>query len=87
MAVCELVVVACLLVGAHTVTLIICKNLFRPMTASWTDIASVSVLSIAKGWYIAIARKDGFDILIPYSNRLKTAILAYRGYLDRDDEP
>ena len=89
MAACELVVILCLLVGSYTVTLtrecITCKNLFRPMTASWSDIASVSVVSIAKGWHISIKRKDGFDVLIPYSDRLKTAILAYRGFLDRDD--
>ena len=90
MAACELVVIACLLVGSYTVTLtrecITCKNLFRPMTAAWSDITSVSVLYIVKGWYISIKRKDGFDVLIPYSDRLKAAILTYRGYLDRDDK-
>ena len=91
LAACELVVILCLLVGAYTVVLtkegITCKNLFRPMTAAWSDIASVSVLHFAKGWYISITRKDKFDVLIPYSQALKTAILAYRGYLDRDDKP
>ena len=91
LAACELVVILCLLVGAYTVVLtkegITCKNLFRPMTAAWSDIASVSVVHLAKGWYISITRKDKFDVLIPYSDRLKAAILAYRGFLDRDDKP
>ena len=91
MAACELVVILCLLVGAYTVVLtkegITCKNLFRPMTAAWSEVASVSVVPVAKGWYICITRKDKFDVLIPYSQALKTAILAYRGFLDRDDKP
>lgn len=91
LAACELVVIACLLVGAYTVVLtrdgITCKNLFRPMTAAWSDIASVSVVHFAKGWDISITRNDGYGVLIPYSDRLKAAILAYRGYLDRDDKP
>ena len=91
MAACELVVILCLLVGAYTVVLtkegITCKNLFRPMTAAWSDIASVSVVCVTQGWYICITRKDKFDVLIPYSQALKTAILAYRGFLDRDDKP
>ena len=90
-AACELVVILCLLTGAYTVTLtregITCKNLFRPMTATWADITSVSVLHFAQGWYISITRKDGFDVLIPYSDRLKTAILACRGFLEGDGKP
>ena len=91
LAVCGLVIITCILVGSYTVILtregITCKNLFRPMTAAWSDIASVSVVHFAKGWDISITRKDGYGVLIPYSDRLKAAILAYRGFLDRDDKP
>ena len=91
LAVCGLVIITCILVGAYTVVLtregITCKNLFRPMTAAWSDIATVSVVHFAKGWDISITRKDGYGVLIPYSDRLKAAILAYRGFLDRDDKP
>ena len=91
LAVCGLVIITCILVGSYTVILtregITCKNLFRPMTAAWSDIATVSVVHFAKGWDISITRKDGYGVLIPYSDRLKAAILAYRGYLDRDDKP
>ena len=91
LAVCGLVIITCILVGSYTVILtrdgITCKNLFRPMTAAWSDIATVSVAHFAKGWDISITRKDGYGVLIPYSDRLKAAILAYRGYLDRDDKP
>ena len=91
LAACELVVILCLLVGSYIVILtrdgITCKNLFRPMTAAWSDIASVSVVCVTQGWYISITRKDGYGVLIPYSHRLKAAILAYRGFLDRDDKP
>ena len=91
LAVCGLVIITCILVGSYTVILtregITCKNLFRPMTAAWSDIASVSVVCVTQGWYICITRKDGYDVLIPYSQALKTAILAYRGFLDRDDKP
>ena len=91
LAVCGLVIITCILVGSYTVVLtregITCKNLFRPMTAAWSDIATVSVVHFAKGWDISITRKDGYGVLIPYSDRLKAAILAYRGFLDRDDKP
>ena len=91
LAVCGLVIITCILVGSYTVILtregITCKNLFRPMTAAWSDIATVSVVHFAKGWDISITRKDGYGVLIPYSDRLKAAILAYRGFLDRDDKP
>ena len=91
LAVCGLVIITCILVGSYTVILtregITCKNLFRPMTAAWSDIATVSVVHFAKRWYISITRKDGYGVLIPYSDRLKAAILAYRGFLDRDDKP
>ena len=91
LAVCGLVIITCILVGSYTVILtrdgITCKNLFRPMTAAWSDIATVSVAHFAKGWDISITRKDGYGVLIPYSDRLKAAILAYRGFLDRDDKP
>ena len=91
LAVCGLVIITCILVGSYTVILtregITCKNLFRPMTAAWSDIASVSVVHFAKGWDISITRKDGYGVLIPYSDRLRAAILAYRGFLDRDDKP
>ena len=91
LAVCGLVIITCILVGSYTVVLtregITCKNLFRPMTAAWSDIATVSVVHFAKGWDISITRKDGYCVLIPYSDRLKAAILAYRGFLDRDDKP
>jgi len=91
LAVCGLVVVLGFLVVSYTVTLtrdgITCKNLFRPMKETWSDIASVSVVPVAKGWYICITRKDGYGVLIPYSEERKAAILAYRGFLDRDGKP
>ena len=90
MAACELVVIFCLLVVSYTVILtregITCKNLFRPMTAAWSDIASVSVVCVTQGWHISITRKDGYSVLLPYSEERKAALLAYRGFLDRDDK-
>ena len=89
LAVCGLVVILCVLVLSYTVTLtrdgITCKNLFRPMTAAWSEVASVSVVPVAKRWYICITRKDKQDVLVPYSKELKNAIITYRGFLDRDD--
>ena len=89
-ALCGLFVVLVTLGMAYIVTFtreqIICKSLFRPMTAAWTDVANISVVSVAQGWYISITRTDKFGILIPYSDELRDAILTYRGFLDRDDK-
>lgn len=89
-ALCGLFVVLATLGMAYTVTLtreqIICKSLFRPMTAAWADVTNISVVSVAKGWYISITRTDKCNVLIPYSDELRDAILTHRGFLDCDDK-
>jgi hypothetical protein len=89
-ALCGLFVVLVTLGMTYTVTLtreqIICKSLFRPMTAVWDDVADVSVVSVISNWYIRITRKDKREVLIPYSDELTAAIIQYRGFLDRDDK-
>ena len=89
-ALCGLFVVLVTLGMTYTVTLtreqIICKSLFRPMTAVWDDVADVSVVSVISNWYIRITRKDKREVLIPYSDELTAAIIRYRGFLDRDDK-
>ena len=89
-AVCGLFVILVTLGMTYTVTItreqIICKNLFRPMTAAWDDVADVSVVSVISNWHIRITRKDKHEVLIPYSDELRAAIIQYRGFLDRDNE-